>query len=396
MNTLIILQDDIDSLSYHRVNAIIEGFSFKENQVTVLYYKNFIDNIHQHPFKKIINYFFFNKNNIKEVVKFTKSNINYIGCKRLPIMGILETIFQDNWIYNLAKRNLTEIFDYCICVAPGAAQVGIKLKKNKSVKILIYDDCDYFPGFVKGIRSLFISYKEKKIFEYADKIITITPGLKELREKKYGLKNIKIISNGTSFKLIKNMQIKKDTTHSINFFYSGELSYWAGIDTFIILFKELTKQIDNLKFHIVGNGQYKPLLEKLCEKFNLNERIIFYGQLPYIETLKIMKSKADVGVITFRNNDLANYASPLKLFQYCANGLPIIGSNNGEIGRIIKNYKIGLCIQEKQPNTKDIENVYNFLKIINISDQYKRKSFAVAEIFDWENLMKDYRNYITN
>ena len=51
-------------------------------------------------------------------------------------------------------------------------------------------------------------------------------------------------------------------------------------------------------------------------------------------------AESDIGLAAFPPNELMHYASPIKVFEYMAAGLPIVTTKGTEAARIVKKYNV--------------------------------------------------------
>src|SRR5208283_3495511 len=87
---LILCQDDLETIPYHRVFAIIDYLRTRVNWLDVLYYDRAFDKEGASVSEKLLEglHNFFHKPRVR--IK-TDRNITYYGIRRLPIDGILST-----------------------------------------------------------------------------------------------------------------------------------------------------------------------------------------------------------------------------------------------------------------------------------------------------------------
>jgi len=86
----------------------------------------------------------------------------------------------------------------------------------------------------------------------------------------------------------------------------------------------------NLTLEWVGDGQYRPKLEKLAEKLGIGSRVVFAGRVPR-EQVRDHFDRADVFVLASRQEGL-----PRALLEAMARGLPCIGTSVGGIPELLE------------------------------------------------------------
>ncbi|HVO70353.1 MAG TPA: glycosyltransferase [Aggregatilineaceae bacterium] len=85
-----------------------------------------------------------------------------------------------------------------------------------------------------------------------------------------------------------------------------------------------------LALSMVGDGQYRPALERQSERLGLSERVSFLGQLRFGEAVRHQLDQADIFVLPSRTEGL-----PRAMIEAMARGLPCIGSTVGGIPELL-------------------------------------------------------------
>ena len=122
--------------------------------------------------------------------------------------------------------------------------------------------------------------------------------------------------------------------------FAGSLKPWHGVELLLEAFARLRQQ--NLKLHllIVGNGPQRDAVKACVSWLGIVESVTFTGSLPHEQMAPVLASM-DVAVAPYV--DIPDfYFSPLKIFEYMATGLPIVASNAGDIGAIVRHGETGL------------------------------------------------------
>ncbi|MEC1744260.1 glycosyltransferase [Schinkia azotoformans] len=95
--------------------------------------------------------------------------------------------------------------------------------------------------------------------------------------------------------------------------YYGAIEEWFDNE----LLENIAKKNPDWKFVLIGNNG---------TDYKINASNVEYlGQIPYNQ-LKNYAKYFDVAIIPFKVNDLTNCVSPVKFFEYCALGLPVVSS----------------------------------------------------------------------
>lgn len=160
--------------------------------------------------------------------------------------------------------------------------------------------------------------------------------------------------------------------------YQGDVNMSRGLEKIIAAFR----YIDQAQLWIVGDGPYKPIIEKLCVDLKLQERVFFLGRINS-ELLKSITPLADIGISIEEDQGLSyRYALPNKLFDYIQAKVPVLGSNLPEINNIITTHQIGEIIQNHEP--KELKEKIE-LMLNNGKNHYASQLSKAAIKLCWEN-----------
>ena len=104
------------------------------------------------------------------------------------------------------------------------------------------------------------------------------------------------------------------------------------------------KDIEKAKLLMVGDGDGKEDLERTSIEFNLEEEIIFTGNIPYSEVPKYI-GLADIGLSPVIPTDNYIMSSPTKALEYLACGIPVVGNREIlDMRYVISNSKGGILV----------------------------------------------------
>jgi len=225
--------------------------------------------------------------------------------------------------------------------------------------------------------------------KYIEKIIAISNSLKILYSEKFFVNKNKIfvLPSGSSINNNFNNQIK--VNKNLNIGYFGSLSNSKGIDTVIKL-----SIIDKDNNYFIYGGSKKEIL-KIKRKIK-NKNLILSDYVPFKEIYSKMMNM-DVMLIPYKSvvkssgevDNIANYTSPLKLFDYLASGKIIISSNLKVLKEVLKNKNAFFV--------KNFENVYSWkkeiCKIRNLKERkiiYFKNNYLYSKIFTHRLRVKKY------
>jgi glycosyltransferase involved in cell wall biosynthesis len=171
--------------------------------------------------------------------------------------------------------------------------------------------------FANEIRAANIKLGLKRFFQMHKGIVLVTYELLQLYEKQSRDSTIKqksiVIPNGIDIRSYK-VRKKAQTEGAIKLVFIGTPgAAWHGIDVIMAIAK---RTIDILEFHLIG--------ERFNESSDTPPNVKAYGYLSDADYRQVI-SACDIGIGTLAlANAGINEASPLKVREYVAAGLPII------------------------------------------------------------------------
>jgi len=214
-----------------------------------------------------------------------------------------------------------------------------------------------------------------QIFKKADYIQTISTFLSNWAKDMVVEKNkVKIVPNGVDLEIFKPRE--RDNKKKVILTVS-RLVKKNGVDDLI----KAGQYLDfDFKILIVGDGPDKNDLKRLTKKLNLEDKIIFKGQVEY-KDLAEYYSQADV----FVRASLSE-GQGIAFLEAMACGVPIIGTPVGGIPDFLEDRKTGLFC-----NVNDPKNIAEKIKEILENDEL-RKTLSnnglnlVKEKYSWNKI----------
>ncbi|MGE7762641.1 glycosyltransferase family 4 protein [Peribacillus sp. NPDC097895] len=230
--------------------------------------------------------------------------------------------------------------------------IGMLLAKVKRCKFVfevrdLWPDIPIAMGIVKNKwLKRFLFALESMIYLAADKIIVLSPGMKEDLLKK-GVKQEKI-STVTNFADIDHFtricsEVKEEALDKLGLkakficLYAGTLGFINNIE-FILELAEKTDDPD-IVYLIVGEGKEKERLIQVKESKKLNN-VIFLDQVSKKEAYLLM-AICHIGLCFVRNNEILNRNSQNKLFDFWAAGKPTLINYKGWQHEAMTKYHAG-------------------------------------------------------
>lgn len=291
--------------------------------------------------------------------------------------------FQLAIIKFIAQRgNEYDIIHACDFDTAFSASLLRKVKKYK----LVYDLFDYYvdsfsvPGVLKAV----VESLDIRTMNKADGVIICTEDRKK-QICKASPKRIEIIHNSPYFYnsgLGKNINKNK----TIKVVYVGVLTQNRGI---LELCKYVAKHND-FELHIGGFGILENDVKQFADRFS---NIVFYGKIPYVQTLQLEDS---CDIITAIYDPMVKnhiYAAPNKFYEGLMLGKPLLMIEGSGMSSIVKDQRIGAVVPYDQigEGLEQIKNMRN-----QWADMAEREKILYESNYSWcemkKRLIKLYSN----
>ena len=205
--------------------------------------------------------------------------------------------------------------------------------------------------------SFLINWLKRTQMRWADRVITVTPELKDWVIKETGGGSVHVVPNGANtehFKLSSPLRELEQRKPYVLFF--GSMTAWQGIETVLeaVSHRCWPKQV-NLLF--VGDGSER---EKVEEAGKLDSRISYIGKQPYTRMPSIIAgSLAGLSVQNNLEGRSETGLSPLKVYEALACGVPVIVSDFPGQADLVRSNRCGIVIPPEDSSALAI--AVNFL-----------------------------------
>jgi glycosyltransferase involved in cell wall biosynthesis len=203
----------------------------------------------------------------------------------------------------------------------------------------------------------------KRVLARAEKIYTLTEGMKNTIVKYAGEKPVDIVPIWTDSEFLQPIPQDKNPfirEHQLEgkfiVLYSGNIGTSSGVESLI----QVASQVHDRKiiFVIIGDGSRKSLLTEKIQKLGLNNCIL----LPWqdVNVLPYSLASANLAVVSLAANS-SKSAIPSKLFNYMSVGSPILGlaDPDSDLSKLIKSQLIGKCFSPG--SSSEIAEYINYL-----------------------------------
>ncbi|GHV28627.1 hypothetical protein FACS1894176_11230 [Bacteroidia bacterium] len=215
-------------------------------------------------------------------------------------------------------------------------------------KELVFDAHEMFPEMPEVTNRPFVKKVwtkiEDRIFPHLKHSMTVCQSIADEYKQKYGI-NMRVVRNIPLAHTQPVTQSPIDKKGKKVLLYQGSVNVGRGIERII----DAMPYLPQFMFYVVGTGDLLEALKAKVNQLQLNEQVIFTGQVPF-ERLPTYTAAADIGINLLENIGLNYYyALPNRIFDYMRAHVPVLAVDFPEIRRIVAHYNIGTIIDHFEP-----------------------------------------------
>jgi glycosyltransferase involved in cell wall biosynthesis len=197
---------------------------------------------------------------------------------------------------------------------------------------------------------------ERRVLERADAVVVVSAALAD-RVQSLGIapRKIHVIPNGADVDAFEQAEPRDVCRAALGLDdepvvgFVGSLKVWHGVDVLLAAFARLLADRPTARLLVVGSGPAEEKLRDQAADGGFEPSVTFTGSVPHEQVPRLLRAM-DVAVAPFKPVDNF-YFSPIKLFEYMAAGLCIVGSRLGQIEEIIVDGRNGLLCTPGDPDS---------------------------------------------
>jgi hypothetical protein len=248
----------------------------------------------------------------------------------------------------------------------------INLEKHFSPKLIAFDYIDNAFGFVELPKHIVGDWKHT--IEMSDFITITSPTLKKQVEE-FRKENIFLVSNGVEYKLFSETKSALRPTDlpagNPIVGYVGAVYQWFDFD----LLDYLCHEMPDINFAIIGRDH--PDIKEKTDKLKNHNNFLFLGFREY-STIPAYLAHFSAAIIPFQRNELTKSVNPVKLYEYCAAGVPTVTTNFSDD---LNEFKELIFIADTKEKFKS--SIESSLQKAN-DELFRQKLKEFAKLNDWD------------
>jgi glycosyltransferase involved in cell wall biosynthesis len=289
-----------------------------------------------------------------------------------------------------------------VCHDVWSLEAGIRLKRRFGCKLL-YDNHEYSPhAHLSGhpLEAVYWERYERRLCRSVDALITVTPGLAALVEKKYGLRGrAYAVPNAAPLTLPRTPSHTRPIRYPVTFLVQGVAVPGRGFEALLDCWGQLNDPCARLWLRCPASDYLADLRRQYAHLLQNGSLEILppVGSEDLIEAATV----ADVGIIPYparvgewKVNYNHLYCCPNKLSQYMQAGLAILSTNTHFVSSCLRKYQCGVTYDPEQPATL-LDAVRGLVDDPQKLQRMKETAFHWAQTdYHWDRQADAYRAVI--
>ena len=202
---------------------------------------------------------------------------------------------------------------------------------------------DYFPLFKSLLAAIYYSlFQEYPLLVNSSRTIAVSDKVAQVlgRRPLVKRKRISVVNYGIDLEVFRSSEAKRrETRTALNLsnddrviLFLSLISRQKGADVAIRAFKLLSREANNMKLIVAGDGDYLPGAKQLADGLGIADKVIFPGFVRNEDTSLIYNAS---DVFIFPTLRLESFGIVIAEAMAC--GKPVIASNIGSIPNVIDN-----------------------------------------------------------
>jgi glycosyltransferase involved in cell wall biosynthesis len=239
---------------------------------------------------------------------------------------------------------------------------------------------------------------ESKILKNADKVVTINEKLKDYAIRMGANPNkTYVVRAGIDFEkynpMIDGGEIRKQygiEKDDIVLFFMGWLYHFAGLKEVAIELSKIRDENLNIKLLIVGDGNAFDDLQKIREKYHLNNEVILTGKQPY-EKIPEFIASADICLLpAYPTEKTMQDIVPIKMYEYMAMQKPVIVT---KLPGVMKEFGEGHGVLYVDKPEDVLKKGIEIIENGSIKEEGS-KARGFVEKYNWDDIVADFEGIL--
>ena len=324
---------------------------------------------------------------------YVQKTINGVRVHYLPVyydnhLGFLRRIISFFRFYYQAVRLAKNIEDvnlvYAMTTPLTVGLIAMKLKRDCGLPYY-FEVGDLWPeapiqmGFVKNrLAKAWLYRLEKRIYDNAEKLIALSPPIRNYIEKTAPGKKVYLIPNMSDVEYFQPHNNEKEHLGKFVISYFGAVGKANHLEYLLEAALLCQNQLPQVGFNVMGYGSELDRLISLSQKVGIeNIEFIEYGNKSKVKQLL---DRSDAVYVSFASHEVLNTGSPNKFFDALAAGKLVIINFEGWLKELVETHECGLAYDPEYPE-EFIEKLDPYLSDRKKLIESQSRSRQLAEVY---------------
>ncbi len=201
----------------------------------------------------------------------------------------------------------------------------------------------------RGATAWLTKRAEQFAINRSDRVFGVSQSIKDFIDQFYPEKFCSVVTNGVETDdfdpALFNKEALKgelDLQDKIVLGYVGSYKKWHGLEMSLKVLKALNKESEKFVLLLIGNGEQYSTIKAAIKIDGLSHSVKQIDYVPHDEVPKYT-AMFDYALMTYPDFD-GFYFSPLKMYEYMSMGVPVVSTDTGQIGSIIRSGETGQLV----------------------------------------------------
>lgn len=209
-------------------------------------------------------------------------------------------------------------------------------------------------------------------------LLVVSPSTKnEMLEKGFREKDIEFAFNCVDHNLHKPNSAQRSIKPLVGYF--GRLKKYKSIDHLLKAFAILRKKVQDVRFIIIGEGDYRRHLESIAKELGISDAVCFKGYVDEQEKVRLLQE------VWFIVNTSSKEGWGLTVIESNACGTAVIGSNVPGLRDAIQDGKTGMLYEYGNVNELS-DKMLMMLNDSSLRDRLAMNAYEWSKTFDWDSV----------
>lgn len=325
--------------------------------------------------------------------RYEQQDIDGIRVHYLPVyydnhLGFIGRILSFLKFFYLSTRLARKIkgvdLVYAMTTPLTVGLIALRLKKKYDLPYY-FEVGDLWPkapvdmGFIKNrFLTRYLYSLEKKIYLQSEKIIALSPSIRNYIEGIAPGKKVYLIPNMADVNYFKPTNSRKNHFGKFVISYFGAVGKANHLEYLLEAARLCQTHLPQVHFNIMGYGSELERLSTLATQTNIsNLEFVKYGSKKCVRKLL---DRTDAVYVSFADYKVLNTGSPNKFFDALAAGKLVITNFEGWLKEVVDAHKCGFSYDPNYPE-EFVQQISTFVTNRDLLETYQNNSRQIAEMY---------------